>query len=182
MLIESMDRLHDALSRMITLLENANREMYEDAQSGYHDEHAKLDRLLDQNEKIARGVVALADIVRERVRSDIPVPLPSVQQFASSPRPTIPVPAPMPIPTPRPVPRPMDSLGDDQPFFAQPVAGMRPSGIPGQPIIAPPEAARTTITPPPLPPLPTLPPLLPASSAYLQDPSRRAILQKFSPR
>ena len=63
-LIESMDRLHEAMSRLIVIFESANRDMAEDAARGIHDEHAKLDQLLDQNEKIARAVVQLADIVQ----------------------------------------------------------------------------------------------------------------------
>ncbi len=65
-LIESMDRLHEALSRLIVIFESANRDMADDAARGIHDEHSKLDRILDQNEKIARAVVQLADIVKSQ--------------------------------------------------------------------------------------------------------------------
>jgi hypothetical protein len=70
-LIESMDRLHGVLDKLVSLFENANKEVYHDYNKGLQDTDEKLNRLIAQNEKIARGVVALADAVAQK-RESVP--------------------------------------------------------------------------------------------------------------
>lgn len=60
-LIESMDRLADQLSTLVTLFERTNKQMHEDYKKGFHEDGQKLDTLIHQNEKIAKGILALAD-------------------------------------------------------------------------------------------------------------------------
>ena len=60
-LIEAMDHLADQISRLLDLFERANKEMQEDYQKGLHRESQKLDTVIAQNEKIARGILALVD-------------------------------------------------------------------------------------------------------------------------
>lgn len=62
-LIEAMDRLATQMSRLVHVFEQANAELYEEYSKGYHKESEKLDKLIVQNEKIARGVLAVADLV-----------------------------------------------------------------------------------------------------------------------
>lgn len=60
-LIEAMDRLADQVSRLLELFDQANKQMHEDYQKGLHAESQKLDTVISQNEKIARGILALAE-------------------------------------------------------------------------------------------------------------------------
>ncbi|MFT4249840.1 MAG: hypothetical protein ACMXYD_00570 [Candidatus Woesearchaeota archaeon] len=60
-LIESMDRLATQISKLITLFEQANKEMHAEYQQGFHQDAQKLDQLIHQNERIAKGILALAD-------------------------------------------------------------------------------------------------------------------------
>lgn len=60
-LIEAMDRLADQVSRLLELFERANKEMHEDYAKGVHKESEKLDTVIEQNKKLARAVLALAD-------------------------------------------------------------------------------------------------------------------------
>lgn len=60
-LIESMDRLADQISQLMDLFKQANKQMHEDYSKGLHEESDKLDRVIAQNEKLARGILALAD-------------------------------------------------------------------------------------------------------------------------
>ena len=183
-LIESMDRLHEALTRMVVILENANRAMAQDALQGMRDEHAKLDKLLDQNEKLARAVVSLADMIKEpRARPIITsAPVAPVQQpMQAAPVMTSAIPF---TPLPQPVPG-----HDEMSFLAQPAVNQRPAyaalqqmqqATPTVPL--PPQAPSQAITPqgslPPLPPMPTLPPALGAGT---QDtPAKRPILRSFA--
>lgn len=60
-LIESMDRLANQISQLMDLFKQANEQMHEDYAKGLHEESDKLDQVIAQNEKLARGILALAD-------------------------------------------------------------------------------------------------------------------------
>lgn len=199
-LIESMDRLYEALSRMIVILENANRAVATDALQNIKDEHVKLDKLLDQNEKLARAVVALADEVRSVKRSTqsaVPLrPIP-VQPFMqpSTPSPASPAPSFTP-PVHAPLPTPSEGH-EETSFLAQPV--MRPVPTSPAPSFMPPPPSSMPTAPsptsspsvppplamqgppgtlPPLPPMPALPPGAPSGAPSAEAP-KRPILRSF---
>ncbi len=58
-LIESMDRLTVSMNRLITILDDAQRDIIDEYQASKPNE--KLNQLVDQNELIARAIVALSD-------------------------------------------------------------------------------------------------------------------------
>jgi DNA-directed RNA polymerase beta' subunit len=60
-LIEAMDKLADQLTALLQLFERANKEMYSDYQKGLHEDSEKLDKVISQNEKIAKGILAIVD-------------------------------------------------------------------------------------------------------------------------
>lgn len=60
-LIEAMDKLANQITRLLDLFEKANKDMYADYQQGVHEESQKLDHVINQNEKLAKGILALAD-------------------------------------------------------------------------------------------------------------------------
>jgi len=185
-MIESMDRLYEALSRMIVILENANRAVAQDALQGIKDEHAKLDRLLEQNEKLARGVVALADLIKQDRQDRVRV---SAQGFGSPQYVQQPLAAPLSSGTSTPPSVDTSRGHEETSFLVQPVNG----GVPPSPTLIPlssvsaarplpsgafptaPSVASSTsssFTPvaPQLPPLPPLPVRLPGTN----DPSLNA--------
>lgn len=63
-LIESMDRLATQVERLVQLFDQANKELYDEYSEGFKDDAKKLDKLITQNEKIAKGVLAVADLVQ----------------------------------------------------------------------------------------------------------------------
>jgi len=198
-----MDRLYEALSRMIVILENANRAVTQDALQGIKDEHVKLDKLLDQNEKLARAVVALADEVRGPRRAQYNPPprnIPPSPMMQAMPPPTQTAATPMPAPpsfaaAPLPhMPLPTPPAGhDESSFLSQPVMVQVPTSNaptfvpPAQSMPAPPNMMQAPPPPPlgagasapsagqlpPLPPLPAMPP------SAAPDQQRRPILRSF---
>ena len=78
-LIEAMDRLASQISRLLDLFEHANKEMHQDYTQGLHKESDKLDKVIEQNEKLARGILALADKHAPKPQTT-PKPAPEPQQ------------------------------------------------------------------------------------------------------
>lgn len=184
-MIESMDRLYEALSRMIVILENANRAVAQDALQNIKDEHVKLDKLLDQNEKLARAVVALADEVRGMKRSApsfVPVrPMP-VQSFVPARAGSMPPPLTPPVHAPLATP---PDGHEESSFLSQPVMGSAPMTPmpPPAPVVASqampslPAMPSASGTLPPLPPMPALPP---GSAQGGEGAPKRPILRSFA--
>jgi hypothetical protein len=78
-LLSSVNNLNTTLSNMVNLFQNASESMKkEDQELDVFSKQIKplmekIDSIIDQNEKIAKGIVALADIVRDS-RSHSPAP------------------------------------------------------------------------------------------------------------
>lgn len=64
--IEAMDRLTSQVAHLVRIFEHANKELYDEYSKGFHDESKKLDKLIEQNEKMARGILAVADLVQNK--------------------------------------------------------------------------------------------------------------------
>lgn len=62
-LLSSMDALNSNIKRLISILETANDEITKDYKDESHTR--RLDALLEQNTKLAKGIVAIADLLRE---------------------------------------------------------------------------------------------------------------------
>ena len=146
----SIDNLNRSLNTMLEVFKQAADEMKLEE----HDTELvskqmgplndKLDTLIDQNQKIAKGIVAIADMVREKL-----------DELASRPRLA-------PLGGPRPEPRPMPSGGPGPlpgPMPPPPGAMPRPSG----PMPPPSGPGMGRPMPPPSPggepPMPDFPPL-----------------------
>ena len=80
---ESMEKLTDSIDNLLNLFKQAASQMHlEDQEAGLVEQkliplHNKLDRILDQHNKIAEGIVALADMVKDlkdAVRQPIRMP------------------------------------------------------------------------------------------------------------
>jgi len=80
-LLESMEKLNGSINKLIQIFEDANEEIIKEYQESKPAE--KLNQILDQNEKIAEGVVALADLMNkpEEPKQQIMSPFP--QQFTN---------------------------------------------------------------------------------------------------
>ena len=134
----SIDNLNKSLNTMLEVFKQAAGEMKLEE----HDTEMvgkqigplndKLDKLIDQNQKIAKGIVAVADMVREKL-----------DELESAPRRLAPL---GPMPTPR-APEPMAT----QPRPAPDMSGYGAMPPPSQP---PPPMGGTGA-----PPMPDLPPL-----------------------
>lgn len=62
-LIDSMEKLTKVMKEMVTLFKTANKQMI----SGSDPISERLDMLEQQNQKIARGILAVANLVQEKV-------------------------------------------------------------------------------------------------------------------
>ena len=80
---ESMEKLTESIDNLLNLFKQAASQMHlEDQEAGLVEQkliplHNKLDRILDQHNKIAEGIVALADMVKDlkdAVRQPIRMP------------------------------------------------------------------------------------------------------------
>jgi hypothetical protein len=81
-----MEKLNGSINKLIQIFEDANEEIIKEYQESKPAE--KLNQILDQNEKIAEGVVALADLMNkpEEPKQQIMPPFPP--QFQQIPPPT----------------------------------------------------------------------------------------------
>ncbi len=145
-LISSMKDLTKNMSGMLELFKTAADEMkLEEQEEHTVSEHInpimqKLDEIIEQNKIIAEGMVALSELVKEKL-SDAPAfkgpsgPLPTRPPAHNGPsRPVSPPPV-------QPPPGPAQSMAPPPAFDSMPPPGMPPSASSGQ-------------TPPPLPPQP----------------------------
>ncbi len=62
-LLSSMDALNKNLVKLIAIFETANDEIVRDYRAGANTE--RLNKVLDQNEKLARGIIIIADLLKE---------------------------------------------------------------------------------------------------------------------
>ncbi len=177
-LVDSMDRLHKALDKLVVLLESANKEIYDEYDKGMHDELAKLDKLSEQNEKIARGIVAIADMLKrspaqpQAPQATQPVPQPQFAPAVPPQQPSMPA---APIQTAPPPPAMMPGWQspsgatvqqnfrtEDSPFMQQPVVTPQYAQPPPSPAAAtfpPVGGVQFSAASKSLPDLPSLPPL-----------------------
>ena len=165
-LVESMEKLHTVLDKLVKLFENANREIYDEYAKGLRDTDAKLEQVIAQNEKLARGVVALADMMKQPrpaprlTAPTAPTPAPVEQEDDIPPPPRF-VPPAQPLP-----PGVRQDMLDEESFMRQPVTQMNTlqnaQQVPAEPPMvtmaaippmAPPPQAPPNAAPPPLPSL-----------------------------
>ncbi|RJQ16914.1 hypothetical protein C4573_02530 [Candidatus Woesearchaeota archaeon] len=64
-LLTAITELNTSINKMIKIFEDANQEMIEDYQNTRLQIKDKLDEVSDQNEKIAEGIVSLADMLKK---------------------------------------------------------------------------------------------------------------------
>ncbi len=136
----SIDNLNKSLNVMLEVFKQAA----EDMKLEEHDTETvgkqlgpineKIDTLIDQNQKIAKGIVAIADMVREKLeeigdKSEHRMPPLSGGPKPAAPRPAAPPPGPMPFAPPG-APEGMEPLAPGQ--------GLPPLTPPGAPPGAPP--------------------------------------------
>jgi hypothetical protein len=62
-LLSSMDALNRNIEKFVAILESANDEIVRDYKDKSNAE--RMNRLLDQNEKLAKGIVAIAELLKE---------------------------------------------------------------------------------------------------------------------
>lgn len=85
-LIDTMDRLTISVNRLITILDDAEKDIIDEYQKSKPTE--KLTQLLDQNELIARALIAISDnFSANNPREVISPSLPSTMSVAPTPRP-----------------------------------------------------------------------------------------------
>jgi hypothetical protein len=64
-LLDSMERLTNSINRLVKLLEEVEEEVIEEYEKNKPPAH-QMNKLLDQNEKIAQGIVTLADMMKKK--------------------------------------------------------------------------------------------------------------------
>ena len=86
-LFSKMDDLTKSINRLISILESADRSLLEDFRKSNPTE--KLSDVLDQNQKIAQGIVALADMLKkmQAAPQEKPRPAPSFSPASQFPGP-----------------------------------------------------------------------------------------------
>ena len=96
-LTASNKEISHKLNQMIDIFKEASIMMKDEKSSkdSHNEIMDKLDKLLDQNQKIAEGVLAVADMISK--------PMPAKVE----PKPLTPGPQPVPQPIPQPIPQPM---------------------------------------------------------------------------
>lgn len=173
-IVASMDRLAGVLEKLVVLFESANKEVYDEYNKGYHSELAKLQEISSQNEKIARGIVALADMTKTSNKVE------SVKQNSSMPPQPFTPPAPMAPPFMPMMPSQTPSFGlpnapvfhEEESFMKMPIAPVNATNNPTMPGFPSSFAQQNQVAP--LGALPP-PPAVPSS-----QPPKRGILDKFS--
>lgn len=142
-LLGSVDELNKSLNAMMEVFKEAAGELKmedRDTQLIAHKINPimeKLEEITEQNEKIAAGIVTIADMIKERLEKPKPI-----QRNIVMPRPARPMPPRPMAPMPRPMPAPIPPPRIEPPLPAGPVPGM------GAPVEFKPGANM------PLPPLP----------------------------
>lgn len=62
-LLESMDQLSLSTNKMINILETANDDIVRDYKE--HSTSQRMDKIIEQNEKLAKGMIIIADLLKE---------------------------------------------------------------------------------------------------------------------
>jgi len=78
-LLELLDKLNANITRLNAIFEGANDEMVKAFNESAMQE--QLRKMLDQQEKLARGIVAVGELVKQ-LEQKVNAPLPSLEQFA----------------------------------------------------------------------------------------------------
>jgi len=144
-LLGALDKLNKNVSTLVRIFETANDEIVRDYKDKANTE--KINRVLEQNEKLARGIVAIADLLKEQrvahgkpeevapdeYKERSPVsPVPSTMQPTMQP--TVPGTTPSPVshgvPTWQPGMPPPGPEGMQQ---QTPEMGLARPGVPGRP-------------------------------------------------
>ena len=63
-LISSLNRLNESMSRLIRIFEVAEKELVQEYKQGRAED--KLNRVVYQNKEIAKGIIAVADLIKKR--------------------------------------------------------------------------------------------------------------------
>lgn len=172
----SIDNLNKSLNIMLEVFKQAAEDMkLEEHDTGMVSKqigpiNEKIETLIDQNQKIAKGIVAIADMVKEKLeeieqaesKPRLP-PLTGGPGPKPAPKPAAPSPSPAPMPPPgspaRPGPMPPPGAPPGPGTMPPPGApqgtdaGMPPLGGPGEPL-PPPGAPPGAGSPPPGPGMP----------------------------
>lgn len=125
---ESINKLNESISELISIFKEASEQMKAEERESdiivqkIQPLYSRLDELSQQNEKIAKGILAVADMITSREQQR---PRPQ-QQPMQQPRPMMP-------PMPRPgMPMPRPSLPTQPPRL--PPLNQMPSGLPPPPM------------------------------------------------
>jgi hypothetical protein len=133
---DSIDNLNKSLNVMLEVFKQAA----EDMKLEEHDSETiakqigpitdKVDMLIDQNQKIAKGIVAIADMVKEKLEEikEKEDERPKLPPLGGGPKPAAPKPAPMPAPG-APLGAPPGPASGLPPAPGAP-EGMEPGGLP----------------------------------------------------
>lgn len=93
-LLTGLDALNRNIAKLIAIFETADEEIVRDYKENANSQ--KLLRILEQNEKLAKGIIAIADLVKEREGRELPPSpeqppvAPSVQALPRSANPFLP--------------------------------------------------------------------------------------------
>ncbi|RMF55169.1 hypothetical protein D6745_02950 [Candidatus Woesearchaeota archaeon] len=144
-LLSSVEQLNSSINNMLELFKNAADQMkFEekektDSAARIKELEEKLDKIIDQNYKIAEGVVAIADMVKEMKKKPIPKPVSHPKPIPpASPSPLGPTPV-GPSPSPPPLGTPPTGLDFPPPLGTAPnPLGPAPPPPPPAPSIMPP--------------------------------------------
>ena len=149
--INSLSDASDKLNKIISIFEHASKEMEKAPLEDANKLGKSLEEIGEENKSIAKGIVVLAEMIKERLpEKHVP---PHAQQ-----RPIVQQVRPMPHPQPRPIPPPkMIQPQQQAPPTPHAMPPQKPSPHPSIPpplTATPPKPAPTTM-PPPLKPSPT---------------------------
>ncbi|MEK6963714.1 MAG: hypothetical protein AABX70_04760 [Nanoarchaeota archaeon] len=105
-LVTTMNKLNESISRLIHIFEGAEKELAQEYKHSKLDD--KLGRVVYQNKEIAKGIIAVADLIKKRqivqpVQTQVqPVSSPEPQQSSTppslEPEPVVEEPSPIPDP------------------------------------------------------------------------------------
>ncbi len=105
-LVTIMSKLNESISRLIHIFEGAEKELAQEYKHSKLDE--KLGRVVYQNKEIAKGIIAVADLIKKRQivqPPSVPSPIAQGMQQTSAPPSLEPEPV---VEEPAPFPEPME--------------------------------------------------------------------------
>lgn len=135
-LLSAMDALNKNIGKLVQIFETANDEIVRDYKDKANTE--RINRMLDQNEKLAKGMVTIADLLKEMKEGRNELFTPTVPPMAEGQRQeqmTTPMGTPMVQPMPQEWQNALNPGAPQNPFLS-PESG--PSGPPGMPPGIPP--------------------------------------------